>query len=204
VATFRKQVEASVRAAVAWDDANLYLAWEVRDKTPWQNAAGLPEFLYCKGDAVDFQLATDPKAKPDRSEAVQGDLRLVIGNFKGTPTTVLYRKVAKTKNKKVFSSGVVKEYPMDSVTVIDGAKIEFKKRGDGYLVEAAIPLAALEFKPADALTLRGDFGALHGDPGGQDTVLRTYWNNQRTGIVNDEVFELQMEPRYWGELNFKN
>jgi hypothetical protein len=35
-------------------------------------------------------------------------------------------------------------------------------------------------------------------------VLRTYWNNQHTGIVNDEVFELMMEPKNWGELNFKN
>jgi len=51
--------------------------------------------------------------------------------------------------------------------------------------------------------VRGDFGALHGDPGGQDTVLRTYWNNQHTGIVNDEVFELMMEPKNWGELIFK-
>jgi hypothetical protein len=93
---------------------------------------------------------------------------------------------------------------MDSVAAVEGAKIEVKKRGDGYVVEAAIPLAALDLKPADGLVLRGDFGALHGDPGGQDTVLRTYWNNQHTGIVNDEVFELMMEPKNWGELNFKN
>ena len=201
---YKKQDDAAVRSAAAWDDTSLYLAWDVRDKTPWQNAAGLPEFIYCKGDSVDFQLGADPKADKNRAEAAQGDLRLSIGNFKGTPTAVLFRKVAKDKkNRKVFSSGVVKEYPMDSVAVVEGAKIEVKKRGDGYVVEAAVPLAALELKPADGLTLRGDFGALHGDPGGQDTVLRTYWNNQHTGIVNDEVFELQMEPKNWGELIFK-
>jgi hypothetical protein len=202
---YKKQDEAAVRSAAAWDAEFLYLAWDVRDKTPWQNAAGLAEFLYCKGDAADFHLGADPKADKNRGEAAAGDLRLVIGNFKGTPTAVLFRKVARDKkNRKVFSSGVVKEYPMDSVTVLEGAKIEVKKRGDGYVVEAAVPLAALDLKPADGLTLRGDFGALHGDPGGQDTVLRTYWNNQHTGIVNDEVFELMMEPKNWGELNFKN
>lgn len=42
-----------------------------------------------------------------------------------------------------------------------------------------------------------------GDPGGQGTVLRTYWNNQKTGIVDDEVAELMMEPKNWGELIFK-
>jgi len=200
---FKKQDDAAVHAAAAWDETNLYLAWDVRDRTAWQNAAGLPEFIYCKGDSVDFQLATDPKAKPDRGEAVLGDLRLAIANFKGTPTAVLYRKVAKVKTPKVFSSGVVREYPMESVTVVAEAKIEVRKRGDGYTVEAAVPLAVLDLRPADGLVLRGDFGATHGDPGGQDTVLRTYWNNQHTGIVNDEVFELQMEPKNWGELIFK-
>jgi hypothetical protein len=204
VIQYKKQDEAAVRSAAAWDDRNLYLAWDVRDKTPWQNAAGLPEFLYCKGDSVDFQLGTDPKADKNRGEAAAGDLRLSIGNFKGTPTAVLFRKVAKDrKNRKVFSSGVVREYPMDSVAVVDGARIEVRKRGDGYVVEAAVPLEALDLRPADGLVLRGDLGALHGDPGGQDTVLRTYWNNQHSGIVNDEVFELQMEPRNWGELIFK-
>ena len=204
VVRYKKQDDAEVASAAAWDDRCLYLAWNVRDRTPWQNAAGLPEFLYCKGDAVDFQLATDPKADRDRGEAVLGDLRLVIGNFKDKPTAVLFRKVAKDKaNRKVFSSGVVKEYPMESVTVLEGARIEVRKHGDRYIVEAAVPLEALGLKPAEGLTLRGDFGALHGDAGGQDTVLRTYWNNQATGLVNDEVFELKMEPKNWGELTFK-
>ena len=43
-----------------------------------------------------------------------------------------------------------------------------------------------------------------GDPGGQYTVLRTYWNNQKTGIVDDEVAERMMEPKNRGELEFRN
>jgi len=42
----------------------------------------------------------------------------------------------------------------------------------------------------------------HGDQAGQRTRLRTYWNNQQTGIVDDAVFELQMEPKRWGEIKF--
>ena len=91
---------------------------------------------------------------------------------------------------------------MDSVIVLKDAKITATKRGDGYVVEAIIPLSALDLKPADGLTLRGDFGATHGDPAGQRTRLRTYWNNQHTGIVDDAVFELQLEPKNWGELIF--
>jgi len=34
-------------------------------------------------------------------------------------------------------------------------------------------------------------------------VLRSYWNNQATGIVADEVAELQLEPKNWGRLIFE-
>ncbi|MBC8066054.1 MAG: hypothetical protein H7Y17_14575, partial [Chlorobia bacterium] len=87
--------------------------------------------------------------------------------------------------------------------ILRDAKIAVKKDGDRYLVEAAIPLTALELKLTSGLTLRGDFGVTHGDPAGKRTRLRTYWSNQHTGIVDDAVFELMLEPKNWGELNFQ-
>ena len=204
VLSYKKQDAAAVRSAAAWDDKFLYLGWDVKDNTPWVNGAGEPAALYVGGDTVDFQLGTDPKANNDRQEAVLGDLRLSIGNFQGKPAAVLYRKISDAKKPKTFSSGVVKEYTMDFVDVLADAKVEVKARqGQGYTVEAAIPLAALGLKPAAGLTLRGDFGVTHGDPGGTRTRLRTYWSNQHTGIVDDAVFELMLEPKNWGELNFK-
>jgi len=206
---FEKQQGSRVRVAAAWDDANLYVGWEVQDDTPWVNGADAPEYMYARGDTVDLQLGTDPNAAPDRADPVKGDLRLSIGNLggpaAGKPAAVVYRKVADDKHPKTFSSGVIKDYPMDSVVVLAGAKIEVKVNGPGkhYTVEAAIPLAALGLKPSNGLTLRGDFGATHGNPAADDTVLRTHWNNQQTGIVNDEVFELKLEPKNWGELIFK-
>jgi hypothetical protein len=118
---------------------------------------------------------------------------------------VVYRKVADEKKPKTFSSGVVKEYLMDSVVVLAEAKVAAKvdAQGKRYVVEAEIPLAALGLKLTDGLALRGDFGATHGDKSGKDTILRTHWNNQATGLVNDEVFELRMEPANWGEFTFQ-
>jgi hypothetical protein len=201
--SYQKTDEAAVKSAVAWDDQNLYLAWEVKDPTPWVNGADAPEFLYARGDTVDFQLATDPSADPKRREAVRGDLRLSIGPFKGKPAAVLYRKVADEKHPKTFSSGVVKAYLMESVQGVEDAKVVVKTRPGGYTVEAAVPLKALGLVPKAGLKLSGDFGVTHGDPAGGDTLLRTYWNNQKTGIVNDEVFELQMEPTNWGQIIFQ-
>jgi hypothetical protein len=202
---FEKQKGSQVRVAMACDAANLYVGWEVQDDSPWVNGADAPEFMYARGDTVDLQLGTDPAADKKRGEPVKGDLRLSIGNFKGKPTAVVYRKVADEKHPKVFSSGVIKEYPMDSVVVLDAAKVEVKADAQAkrYVVEAAIPLAALGLKVADGMVLRGDFGATHGDKTGADTALRTHWNNQQTGLVNDEVFELKMEPANWGEFTFQ-
>jgi len=202
---FEKQAGSRVRVAAARDDAMLYVGWEVQDDSPWVNGADAPEFMYARGDTVDLQLGTDAAADPKRSEPVKGDLRLSIGNFQGQPTAVVYRKVADEKRPKTFSSGVVKEYVMDSVMVLADTQLTAKvdAQGKRYVVEAAIPLVSLGLSGKDGLAIRGDFGATHGDPAGTDTLLRTHWNNQSTGLVNDEVFELKMEPANWGEIIFE-
>ncbi len=67
----------------------------------------------------------------------------------------------------------------------------------------AIALAALGLVPAKGLKLRGDLGATFGDPAGRDTILRSHWNNQATGLVADEVYELMLEPKNWGVILFE-
>jgi hypothetical protein len=201
---FEKQAGSRVRVAMARDDATLYVGWEVQDESPWVNGADAPEFMYARGDTVDLQLGTDPAADPTRTEPVKGDLRLSIGNFQGKPAAVVYRKVADEKHPLTFSSGVVQEYPLDSVTVLTDATVAVKvdPQAKRYVVEAAIPFASLGMNRPESLSLRGDFGVTHGDTSGKDTLLRTHWNNQATGLVNDEVFELRMEPANWGEITF--
>ena len=203
---FQKTAADRIEAAIAWDDSNLYLAWQVNDATPWVNGASEAAQMYAMGDTIDFQLGTDSKADSKRDKPVIGDLRLSIGNLNGKPTAVVYRPVAKEKAPKKFFSGVWRDgVEYDSVLTLAEAKIEVKVDAakKNYVVEAAIPLAALGLKPAAGLTLSGDFGATFGDAAGKDTVLRSYWNNQATGIVADEVAELQLEPKNWGRLIFE-
>ncbi|HUT33209.1 MAG TPA: hypothetical protein VNE39_07010 [Planctomycetota bacterium] len=199
---YQKDDATACRTAVAWDDRHLYVGWEVKDATPWVNGADAPEFLYARGDTVDLQLGTDPKAPKDRKEAVLGDLRVSIGPFQGKPTVVVYRKVAAQKSPKVFSSGVVKGYEMESVIVLSDARVEVKVDAVSRrtIIEAALPMAALGIKPAAGTALGADFGATFGNKAGNDTALRSYWSNQATGLVSDEVFELKMEPANWGTL----
>lgn len=199
---FQRQADSAVAVALAFDDEALYVGWQVRDATPWVNGADAPQYLYARGDTVDLQLGTDPAAKADRPEAVAGDLRLSIGPFKGQPTAVLYRRVSDAKAPMTFSSGVVAEYRMEYVAVQPDVRIHAVRGQGDYTVQARIPWPVLGTTAPASGKLRGDIGVTHGDPADTDTVLRTYWSNAATGLVSDEVFELQMEPRQWGELRF--
>jgi len=203
IASYQKQDNARLRTALSYDERNLYVGWDVQDATPFQNGASEAAEMYVRGDTVDLQLGTNPTLPIDRDKAGLGDLRVSIGNLQGTPTTVLYRRVSTTKKPHSFSSGVVRDYRMDYVDILPGARIEVKRRDGGYTLEAALPFASLGFRPASGQSLRGDFGATHGDAQNERTRLRTYWSNLNTNLVDDQVFELQMTPRNWGELFFE-
>ena len=203
---FKKNKDAEVTTVICRDNTHLFVGWHVVDATPWVNGADTPFHMYARGDTVDLQLATDPNADPQRKEPVLGDLRLSIGNYKGEPTAVIYRKVAREKHPHIFSSGVVPKYVMDSVKVLSArdVRLHVEVGSAAYTVEAALPLSELGVKPVAGVEYLADFGATHSKPDGRDTGLRTYWNNRATGIVDDEVFELKMEPRYWGRIKFTN
>jgi hypothetical protein len=96
-------------------------------------------------------------------------------------------------------------YEMQRVQALGDAKVEVKvdAQGKRYVVEAAISLATLGFKPTAEMTCSGDLGVTYGDPAGKDTLLRSYWNNQHTGLVADEVWELVPEPKHWGQITFE-
>ena len=201
VLRFRKADDAEIYVRALWDEQNIYVCWEVRDATPWKNGAADVKMMYVGGDTVDFQVGANPQADSKRSDAVEGDMRLSIGPFQGRAVAVVYRRVSGEKKPAVFSSGVVKEYPMDYVAPEESVRIQTRVEDRGYVVQAAIPWTVIGVQPRKGLVLRADFGATHGDPGGTRTRLRTYWNNQHTGLVDDAVFELQMEPCNWGEID---
>lgn len=196
-----------VETTIAYDQNHLYLGWSVaNDPTPWINGATEPAVMYAKGDTVDFQLGTDPKGDPARAKPVLGDLRISIGDPRGKgPVAMLYRPVATRKQPRLFYSGTAKDgYEMQSVSEIAGARIFVKPDAvnRSYVVEAAIPLTAIELTPTPGLKLSGDFGVTYGSPAGDKTVLRSHWSNQAVDFVADEVWELMIEPSRWGTFTF--
>ena len=185
---------ADIVSTIAWDKKNLYLAWQVPDSTPWVNASEDAAYMYTLGDTVDFQLA-----------APWGNLRISIGDFGDKTTAVLYCDTIPPGTKatpRVFRSGTVDRFLVEHVSVIADAEIAVHKSENSYIVEAAIPYGNLGFTIKDRQTLRGDFGVTFSGRNGQDTVRRLYWSNKATGIVNDDVAELRLEPENWGTIRF--
>jgi hypothetical protein len=192
------------RATATWtfDDSNLYLCFrDVSDATPMINHGKVVNQLFKTGDAVAFELRTEPDDATPR--VIAGDLRLLVTVFEGKPIAILYRyKVAGTENPVEFASPVTTT-KIDVVKVLDAARVAIDRRASAYDVRVAVPLAELGFKPEPGKTYLCDVGVIHSDSQGQINELRMYWSNRATGIVSDLAIEATIDPRRWGRWQLK-
>jgi hypothetical protein len=192
----------SATATWTFDESKLYLCFrDVADATPMINGGRVVTQLFKTGDAVAFELRTQPD--DDTAGVIEGDVRLLIAVFEGTPVAILYRyKVGGTEKPVEFSSPVTTT-KIDVVKVLESAKIAIDRQPGSYAVRAAVPLAELGFRPEVGKTYRGDFGVIHSDAKGQINELMMYWSNRATGIISDLAIEAQIQPKLWGTFEVK-
>jgi hypothetical protein len=199
-----KQGRFAVTARLGWDDEKLYLHYNVADDSPWVNRGQDWQTLFKTGDSIDLQLGTDDRAPGDRTGPVPGDLRLLIAPFDGGNVAVLYRHRvpgAPPAEAVVFQSPWRAE-KVDSVRRLSEATVAVRREGGRYHVEAAVPLATLGLTRPGGRSIRADVGVIHGDRDGTINLLRNYWSNQATMLVNDVPGEIMLTPRLWGTLRF--
>ena len=189
-----------IRGALAADGTNLYLACDVGgDANPMVNGGKDWTQLFTTGDSIDLQLGTNPGADPQRTEPVAGDLRLLVSVLDQQPVAVLYRWKAKDGEKHpVTFASPWRKYTMDDVTRVADARIQIARRGDGYAVEAAVPLQSLGFALEAGKEYKADLGVICSDPTGNNRSARVYWSNKATGLVNDVPGEIMATPNLWG------
>ncbi len=189
-----------VKAAVAADGKNLYLAYDVAgDSNPMVNAGKDFTQLFTTGDSVDLQLGTNPAAAPGRTTAAPGDLRLLISVLDDTPVAVLYRWKADGETRPQTFTSPWRTHAVDDVRRVDDADISIQRHGSGYRVEAAVPLAALGFSPLPGQAYKLDLGVIYSDANGTNRAARVYWANKATGLINDVPGEIMAQPGLWGE-----
>lgn len=199
--SWAKQGRYPVKARMVRDATHLYLRWEVQeDRSPWRNNGADWTLLFKSGDSVDLQLGGDPAADPMRKGPAPGDCRLLIAPMGAENVAVLYRhRVPGTKQGTAFASPWRTE-TVDEVKRLAGVKVAVRRSDSGYAVEAAVPLAELGWNPPAGRTVKADLGVIYGDDAGTVNLLRNYWSNQATGLVNDVPGEIMLSPALWGDV----
>ncbi|MCX7429597.1 MAG: hypothetical protein NTY17_01070, partial [Planctomycetia bacterium] len=194
-----KAGNATARGSVATDGKSLYLAYDVNgDSNPMVNAGKDVTQLFTTGDSVDLQLGTNAGADAKRTDAAPGDIRLLISVLDGKPAAVLYRwKTADAKRPQTFTCPW-RQYTVEDVQVLTDATVTINRRSGGYTVEAAVPLATLGFDPQPGKNYKLDLGVIFSDATGTNRLLRMYWANKATGLVNDVPGEIMPAPNLWG------
>jgi len=191
----------NITAAVAVNSGKMYFAFRTGDSKLLTNTGESDYAPFKTGGALDIMIGTNVNANPKRTDAIDGDVRLLVTIIKNKPYALLYRQVVagtKQADKIPFSS------PQSTVTfdkIEDiSSKIEFaaSKEGD---YEIAVPLSVLKLSPKPGMVIKGDLGILRGD--GEQTIARTYWSNKATGIISDVPSEAELTPAAWGTWKFE-
>lgn len=183
----------SARVALGRDGTTLYLAYDVHG-AKLVNKGGNWQTLFISGDCDDLMLHVGPYTS--HFTPAEGDERLLLSVYQGQPVAVLYRPVV----PGTASATRLMATDIDQIIRLLSAHIAYKRAGDGYTLEAAIPLADLGIDPAATNPLHGDVGVIYADETGANRALRLYYYNHDTGMTADLTTEARLQPGNWGDI----
>jgi sugar lactone lactonase YvrE len=187
------------------DGRTLYAAWKVTKNGGYLNAGEDLARLFLSGDAVDLHLCTDAAPVAGRAEPGASDCRIVLGRCGKEGVAMVYRVKARGPAKPLAFSSPNRQVVFEQVERLAGAQVAVAEAEGGYVVEAALPVAAL-FEDPDALwqgrRILGDVGVIVADATGR-RVARLYRFNQAAHIVNDVPSEAVLQPGQWGTLEVR-
>jgi hypothetical protein len=190
-----KPFDVTAAASVAGD--RLFVAFRTGNPKLLENSGELPQAPFKTGGALDLMIGANPQANPQRQQAVEGDLRLLVTMVKGKTMAVLYRPVVPgTKEPVPFSS------PWRTITIdrVDDVSRQVELAGADGDFEFSVPLALLNLKPEKDLAIKADLGVLRGSK--FQTLHRVYWSNKATDLTSDVPSEAQLTPGLWGRWDF--
>lgn len=163
----------SGRAMVGWDDKNLYLGIRVLDDKYVQNARGSNLF---KGDSLDILLDTDVSSDFYFAELNKDDYQ--IGISPGSPSA--------NENMEAYLW-----FPSASSGKLTQVAIAARARGDGYIVEAAIPWSVFNITPRSGQHFGFAYSISDNDNANQ---------NIQQSMVSFVPIRILTDPTTWGDL----
>jgi len=191
----------SFTACAAYDEKNLYVAFDVTSPFDLVNTASDPRTIFKGGNLLDIQFAGDPAADPKRKTPVPGDVRLLVTRQAEKPVAVIYRPKVKgfTGQPIVLSSPANKE-SFDIIETTDKVGLQYAKTQSGFTATVTIPLELIGWTPKPGQNVQLDFGYIFGNAAGSEASLRAYWTNKgfSAGVLHDTPNESRLEPAEWG------
>ncbi|HEY3378051.1 MAG TPA: hypothetical protein VGL77_11220 [Armatimonadota bacterium] len=185
----------SAEVALARDADTLYLAYRVHGATLVNKGADW-RTLFITGDCADLVLSTGKALEKSHFAPMEGDTRLLFSLYNGVPIAVRYRPVVPGTTNGIRLMAAT----LDQIVRLTTAQVAVKRSGDGYTLEAAVPLAELGIAPGPPTDLRGDVGVIFADQTGANRALRLYYYNHNTKIVDDLTTEATLQPGEWGQI----
>lgn len=180
-------------ARLAYDDKNLYVAFDVRDDSPWKNTGGDTTALFKTGDEISIWIGP----KPGNRQVGVGDVRILFAPVGDNVTVVAYRPKVTAGAKPVSFRSPSGEIRMDKVEVLTDVPVAVKTVQTGYRLEAAIPWSTIGLDPKTE-KFGFDFSINFSDPAGQRNVARMHWARNGAEIVYDLPTEAKLDPKNWG------
>ncbi len=198
----------TAQAQVGYDDANLYVRFQIGDESPFINTPTDQRLLFKSGDAVEINLATDLEKRASRGQSQQqtkvGDVRIIIARTPdGKLVATRYRYVTTAKEKPNTFSVETKSSGKDTLDEVmpwNDIPMHAAVEKDGYVVEVAVPWKELGVTPKSGLGLLGDLGVIYGNEGGTRNAIRYMWSDKspEVSINNDIPSEIRIHPNQWG------
>ncbi|HEV3427427.1 MAG TPA: hypothetical protein VG320_06060 [Paraburkholderia sp.] len=202
--------DSETKAALAIFADRLYIAVSTDTPTLLDNSGEALQNLFATGGGIDLMLGANADADPNRSNAVQGDERLVVSRVHDMTKAMLFRPVAAPDGlAPITYSSPLRTIHFDRVDeVSDKVDVSIEPQQaaggqqamPGVLYKISVPLSVLGLNATAGRTLAGDIGVLRGN--GFQTLQRAYWSNKAGGLVSDLPGEAELTPNLWGKLRF--
>ena len=197
----------SFTARAAYDEKNLYVAYDVTAPAGLVNEITDPKLIFKGGNLLDIQLAADaasapiPAADPERKTPAPGDVRILVTQQRGNTVAVVFRpKVKGFGGEATILRSPTGAEPFDVIETTDRVTVDYKPRTGEFSATVTIPLdlIGLALKPGSAV--RMDLGYIFGNAPGSQAAVRAYWRNNSfsANVVNDVPNESRLEPKEWG------
>jgi len=189
------------QARAAWDDRNLYLAFDVTTPCDLVNDIADPKLVFKGGNCLDIQIATDASAEASRTTPAPGDVRMLVTRQNGETLAVLYRpRVRDAKDQPIVLSSPTGQERFDRIEVVKEVALDVRKTAEGFSAVVAIPLSTLGWTPRSGAQVRMDLGYIFGNETGNQVAARLYWNNSSfsSHVTYDIPSESRLEPAEWG------